>query len=87
MLQENAAWDRYGRAVIGTMADVLSETDEASHTLMLETADYWFSLGLTIGLTKAADAERLLALIVAHDDEPRADMEQDAEDFCHEALS
>jgi hypothetical protein len=86
MQQQDAAWDRYGRAVIGSMAEVLRQTEEASHAHMLETADYWLSLGLSIGLGKATDAERLLAVILAHDAEPRAEMEQDADEFCREAL-
>ncbi len=86
MHHEDERWDRYGRAIIGSMADVLADTNEASHSLLLETSDYWLSLGLSIGLNKPAEAERLLAIILAHDAESSAEMEQDADEFCREAL-
>jgi hypothetical protein len=53
--------------------------------MLLETADYWLSLGLAIGLERAADGERLLALIETHEDD-RSELTRDAEAFCQEAL-
>jgi hypothetical protein len=43
-------WERYGRAIIESMREVLAESPEDLHGLLLETADYWLSLGLAIGL-------------------------------------
>ncbi len=86
MHDEDDDWDRYGRAVIGGMAEGLSATNEASQGLLLETSDYRLSLGLSIGLNKPAEADRLLAIILAHDAESPAEMEQDADEFCREAL-
>ncbi len=48
MQQDDAAWERYGRALVGSMAEVLPEADDASHGLLLETADYWLSPGVAI---------------------------------------
>jgi hypothetical protein len=86
-MQPDDAWQRYGRAVVRSMGEVLQEADEGSHAQMLETADYWLSVGLAIGLTRPADASRLLALILALEDEPRAELDRDAEAFCTEALA
>jgi hypothetical protein len=38
-------WGRYGRALIKSMREVLAESPEDLHGLLLETADYWLSLG------------------------------------------
>src|SRR3989442_1384509 len=43
-------WARYGRALIGSMSEVLTETADDTHANLLETADYWLSLGLVLGL-------------------------------------
>ena len=79
-------WDRYGRAVIGSMLEVLEEAREEHHPLLLEAADYWLSLGLAIGLARPEDAERLLRLIEA-EDASRLELEEDAAAFCEEVLS
>lgn len=79
-------WDRYGRAVIGSMLGVLEEAREEHHPLLLEAADYWLSLGLVIGLSRPGDAERLLSLIEG-EDAARLELQEDAVAFCQEALS
>ena len=79
-------WDRYGRAVIGSMLEVLEEAREEHHPLLLEAADYWLSLGLAIGLSRPGDAERLLDLIEA-EDAARIQLQEEAAAFCKEALS
>ena len=43
-------WERYGRALHAAMAEVLAELPEDVRPHVLETADYWLSVGLTIGL-------------------------------------
>jgi hypothetical protein len=42
-------WERYGRALHRAMAEVLQEFPEEARPNALETADYWISVGLTIG--------------------------------------
>ncbi|MHB8685155.1 MAG: hypothetical protein ACYC9X_12620 [Dehalococcoidia bacterium] len=79
-------WERYGRAVIRSMQEVLAEAPEDVHALLLETADYWLSLGLAIGLRRPADAERLLALIHGGDAVERDELDADAAAFSAEAL-
>lgn len=79
-------WRRFGRALIGSMREVLAESPEEAHSLLLETADYWLSLGLAIGLSRPADAESLLALIHEHDAEERSELDEDGAAFCLEAL-
>ncbi len=56
-------WERYGRTLVGSMAEVLNETDPESHPVLLETADYWLALGLTIGVERSDEAAQLLDLI------------------------
>jgi hypothetical protein len=87
-MQEPVAedWGRYGRAVIESMREVLAESPEEMHGLLLETADYWLSLGLVIGLRRPADAESLLALIQRHDVEDSGELVDDGVVLCAEAL-
>lgn len=56
-------WERYARAVIASMREVLAEAEEKHHPLPLETADYWLSVGATLGLSRPGDARRLLATL------------------------
>jgi hypothetical protein len=84
-MQQDDAWMRYGSALIGSMAEVLEETDQETHPWLLETADYWLSLGLAIGLERAGEAAPLLELIESHEDD-QAELSRDAEAFCREAL-
>ncbi len=67
------------------MADVRAETAEAIHPILMETADYWLSLGLAIGTGHPEAAARLLRLIEAEEPE-RAELATDAEQFVTEAL-
>jgi hypothetical protein len=84
-MEPDDAWRRYGRALIGSMSGVLDETDTDTHALLLETADYWLSLGLAIGLERTDQAETLLELIESKEDD-RTELARDAETFCGEAL-
>ncbi len=81
----DGGWERYGRTVIGAMAEVLEEVPEAARAHLLETADYWLSVGLTIGLERPAEARRLLALIEQEESE-LAGLSTDATAFLEEAL-
>ena len=78
-------WERYGRALHRAMAEVLEEIPEDVRPHALETADYWLSIGLAIGLEHRAKAHRLLALIEANEAE-RAELSGDASAFLEEAL-
>lgn len=78
-------WEGYGRAVIRSMSGVIEEAAEEHHPLLLETADYWLSLGITIGLGDRERATRLLELIEAHEPS-RTELEEDATSFLDEAL-
>ncbi len=70
-------WARYGRALIASMSEVLGETPEDIHANLLETADYWLSLGLTLGLRDPQQATDLLKVIEAHEPE-RGELARDA---------
>jgi hypothetical protein len=78
-------WERYGRALHRAMAEVLEEIPEEVRPHALETADYWISVGLTIGLDRPHQARRLLELIEAEEAE-RAALAEDAATFVEEAL-
>jgi hypothetical protein len=73
----DAQWSQYGRALIGSMSEVLAETPDEVHANLLETADYWLSLGLVLGLRDPAQAQQLLQVIEAHEAE-RGELERDA---------
>jgi hypothetical protein len=77
--------ERYGRALHQAMAEVLEELPEEARPHALETADYWISVGLTIGLERPHQARRLLELIEAEEAE-RAALMEDAAVFLAEAL-
>ena len=81
----DAGWDRYGRALLQSMQEVLSETPAELHSMLLETADYWLSLGLAIGATDVNAAQRLLTVIESEEPE-RAELADDAAQFVSEAL-
>jgi hypothetical protein len=70
-------WARYGRALIGSMSEVLGETPDDIHADLLETADYWLSVGLVLGLRQPVQARELLQVIEAHEAE-RGELERDA---------
>ena len=79
-------WNQYAKTVIASMREVLSEANEEHHPLLLEVADYWLALGITLGLERPEPAGTLLSLA---EPEPanRAELEEDAEHFANEALS
>ena len=84
-MAEGETWERYGRALTGAMAEVLEEIPEETRAHALETADYWLSVGLVIGLERPSDAARLLELIESDAGE-RADLSRDGAGFLEEAL-
>jgi len=86
MTTRDAAWTRYGRALTGAMAEVLDEIPEEIRPHVLETADYWISVGLTLGLERPHQAQRLLELNEAEEGE-RAALVEDAAAFIEEALA
>jgi hypothetical protein len=81
----DANWRRYGQALLHSMAEVRAETPEDVHPVLMETADYWLSLGLAIGTAQPEAGARLLHLIEAEEPE-RAQLSADAEHFVAEAL-
>lgn len=81
----DARWERYGRALLQSMQEVLSETPAELHSMLLETADYWLSLGLEIGSANPSGAARLLAVIESEEPE-RAELADDAAQFVIDAL-
>ena len=86
MTTTDDGWTRYGRALTSAMAEVLEEVPEEVRPHALETADYWLSVGLSIGLEHPASARRLLALIEAEEIE-RAALAEEAAAFLREALA
>ena len=85
MITSGEAWSRYGKTLVQAMAEVLDEIPEELRSHVLETADYWISVGLTIGLERPHQARRLLELIEATESE-RAVLAEDAAAFVEEAL-
>lgn len=78
-------WARYGRALIASMSEVLEETPADIHANLLETADYWLSLGLALGLHDADRGRRLLQLIEQHEAE-RGELQRDAASLIDEVF-
>ncbi len=78
-------WQRYGRALIAAMREVLDEADDRHAELLLEVADFWLGLGLVIGLERVDEARRLLALLEGDAGE-RAELLSDAEELLADAL-
>jgi hypothetical protein len=78
-------WARYGSALTGTMGELLEEVPENLRPHLLETADYWISLGLLIGLQHPADAQQLLEVIETEEPE-RLALAADATAFIEDAL-
>ena len=85
-MEPEPGWRRYGAALTGAMAEVLDELPEESRAHALETADYWLSVGITLGLERPNQARELLALIEA-DEAERAALVDDAAAFVEEALA
>lgn len=78
-------WRRYAKALLRSMTEVREETPEDVHPVLMETADYWLSLGLAIGTSQPEAAARLLRVIDTEESEP-AELTADAEHFINEAL-
>ena len=78
-------WRRYGQALLHAMAEVRAETPEDIHAVLMETADYWLSLGLAIGTEHPEMASRLLRLIETEEPE-LLELTVDAQHFVAEAL-
>jgi hypothetical protein len=85
-MEPEAGWRRYGAALTSVMAEVLDELPEEARAHALETADYWLSVGITLGLERPEQAGELLALIEA-DEAERAALVEDAAAFVEEALT
>jgi hypothetical protein len=85
MATDEADRHRYARTLSQAMAEVLDEIPEAVRPHVLETADYWLSVGLTIGLERPHQARRLLELIEVEQTE-RAALIEDATSFIDDAL-
>ena len=81
----DTAWRRYATALLHAMAEVRAETPEDVHPVLMETADYWLSLGLAIGTEHPEMASRLLRLIETEEPE-LVELSADAEHFVAEAL-
>ena len=86
MMTTDDPWARYGKTLTRAMAEVLDEIPEELHSHVLETADYWVSVGLTIGLERPHQARRLLELIEAEEAD-RVALAEDAAAFLDEALA
>jgi hypothetical protein len=86
MANNEADWERYGGTLTRAMAEVLPEFPDEVRPQALEVADYWISVGLTIGLERPHQARELLELIEAEEAE-RTALEDDASDFLDEALA
>jgi len=78
-------WERYAKTVIASMREVLADANEGHHPLLLEVADYWLALGITLGLERPAEAREILGL-AEPDDVGRSELVTDAEHFAREAL-
>ena len=78
-------WRRYGEALLHAMAEVRAETPDDVHAVLMETADYWLSLGLAIGTEQPEIASRLLRLIETEEPE-LVELSADAQHFVAEAL-
>lgn len=78
-------WERYGQALLASMAEVLVETDPEGHPLVLETANYWLALGLSIGIGRREEAKRLLELMEAHEGN-RTELAEDGRTFVEQVL-
>jgi hypothetical protein len=79
-------WERYGGTLTRAMAEVLPEFPDEVRPHALEVADYWISVGLTLGLEHPLQARQLLALIEA-DESERTALAEDAAAFIEEALA
>ena len=84
-MTSRAGRDRYGRAMIAAMAEVLDEVPDDTREHLLEAADHWLGIGLSIGLERPHQARELLELIEI-DEAERVALDEDAAAFAKEAL-
>ncbi|MBV8300870.1 MAG: hypothetical protein JOY68_02985 [Candidatus Dormibacteraeota bacterium] len=82
---EPPEWETYGKALLHSMADVRAEVPEELHALLMETADYWLTVGLVIG-TQHRDAAQRLIELAEKDEHEREELAADAQHFVAEAL-
>lgn len=68
------------------MTEVLNETPPDIHANLLETADYWLSLGLVMALRQPAQAQQLLQVIEAHEAE-HGELVRDASDLIKQVFA
>jgi hypothetical protein len=85
-MESDGGWRRYGTALTSAMSEVLEELPEDVRAHALETADYWLSVGIVLGLERPHQARQLLELIEA-DEAERALLVEDAASFVDEALA
>jgi hypothetical protein len=85
-MESDGGWRRYGTALTSAMSEVLEERPEDVRAHALETADYWLSVGIVLGLERPHQARQLLELIEA-DEAERALLVEDAASFVDEALA
>jgi hypothetical protein len=85
MATTDQGWERYGRSLARAMAEVLDELPEEARPHALETADYWLSVGLTLGLEHPTRARELLTVVEAEEAE-RAALAEDAAAFLEEVF-
>jgi hypothetical protein len=86
MTMTQDGWQRYGGTLTRAMAEVLLEFPDEVRPQALEVADYWISVGLTIGLERPHQARELLELIEA-DESERTALVEDAAAFIEGALA
>ena len=85
MIATPAGWHRFARALIASMREVLTEVDDDQAAVVLETAEYWFRVGLASALEHPDESRRLLDVIEPAGVE-RDELLQDASTFVSEAL-
>ena len=77
--------ERYAKAIVSTMRDVLPETFGDHHPTLLECFAFGLDVGLAVGLDFPDQARRLLAIAVP-EEKAGIELAQDAQDFLGEAL-
>jgi hypothetical protein len=80
-----AEWTRYGRALSAGMAEVMADVPEDTRPLLMETAEYWLTIGLIVGIHHD-DAARQLLHVIERDEREVSDLATDAASFIAEAL-
>jgi hypothetical protein len=78
-------WTRYGTALSAGMAEVMAEVPEDVRPLVMETAEYWLTIGLIVGIHHHDEARRLLR-VIERDEAEVSELTTDAASFIAEAL-